>query len=164
MKKYLILIFSLYSLKSYSGLLLEPYAGLDSGSQDVSWFGFEVGGRVGYVWDLFMVGGDIDYKNVNVSYKGSLNYDENTKISNKGFFAGWMWENWALRLKWYFDSDWKLNNGLTYSGDGFGFDGAYRISKHFSVNIELTRITLNNNLEAMDVLISASFPFDLVTR
>lgn len=164
MKKYLILIFSLYSLKSYSGFLLEPYAGVDNGSQDVSWFGLELGGRIGWVWDSFMVGADFDYKNVNVSYEGTLNYDENTKISNRGLFVGWMWEDWALRLKWYFDSDWRLDNGLVYSGDGFGLDGAYRLSKNLSLNLELTRINLNNNLEAMDVLFSVSLPFDLVTR
>jgi len=163
LKKYLIIIFSLYSLKSNSGLLLEPYAGLDNGSQDVSWFGLEIGGRIGWVWDIFMVGADIDAKNVNVEYE-DFNYDEDTKISNRGVFAGWMWEDWALRLKYYFDSDWRLDNRQNFSGDGFGLDGAYRISKHFSINLELTRIILDNDLEAYDVLFSVSLPFDLVTR
>lgn len=166
MKKYLIFVFIFYSLNSYSGLLLEPYGGLDfsAATKDASWFGLEVGGRIGYVWDLFMVGGDIDYKNTNVSYEYPLNYDEDTKISNRGFFAGWMWDSWALRLKWYFDSDWRLDNGITYSGHGWGLDGAFRISKHLSINLELTKTNLNGNLDSSDVLISVSFPFDLVTR
>ncbi len=172
-KKYLFLIFTLYSLKSYSGLLLEPYLGLDFslegktsyGSSDVSWWGLEYGGRVGYIWNIFMVGVDIDKKDLDVTYGTS---DAETEISNRGVFAGWMWPDWTLRLKYYFNADWRIDGGSSYSGTGLGLDGAYRISPHFSINLELTRLIYNDypygDLETTDLLISVSFPFDLVTK
>ncbi len=170
LKKYLILIFIFYSLNTYAGLLLEPYVGLDfstsgkttDGSNDVSWRGFEFGGRAGYIWETFMVGADFDSKDLEVEYGP---YDQDTEISNFGGFVGWMWEDWAIRLKFYFDSDWREEGGPSYSGNGVGLDGAYRISQHISVNLELTRINYDDYIdETTDILISVSFPFDLVTK
>lgn len=176
LKYLLILTLTFFSFKSHAGLLVEPYVGLDfstSGKSQacclgVSWFGFEIGGRIGYIWNEFMVGADVDTKNLEVDYEGSWPYGDDTNISNRGFFAGWMWDKWTLRLKYYFDSDWRPDNGPSNSGSGFGLDGAFNLSKHLSINLEITRINyddyVNGDLETSDVLISVSFPFDLVTR
>ncbi|MFI5391019.1 MAG: outer membrane beta-barrel protein [Bacteriovoracales bacterium] len=174
MKKYLILIFTFYSLNIYAGLLLEPYVGFDfstygkteNGNLNVDWRSFEFGGRIGYIWDTFMVGVDIDSKDKKVEYGPN---DQDTEISNRGVFAGWNWEDWALRLKYYFNADWRIQGGSSYSGNGFGLDVAYRIKPNISINLEFTRITYDNfendgDLETHDILIAVSFPFDLVTK
>jgi hypothetical protein len=173
LKKYLFLIFTFYSLNTYAGLLLEPYAGFDfsttgktdGGNYDVDWRSFEFGGRLGYIFETFMLGLDMDYKDKEVEYGP---YDEDTEITNTGVFAGWMWEDWALRLKYYFNADWRKEGGSSYSGNGFGLDVAYRISQHIAINLEFTRLNYDNfedgDLETHDILIAVSFPFNLVTK
>ncbi len=189
--KYLsILLFTVISFETKAGLLLEPYLGFDFSvkgqtsncCQDVSWLNLEVGGRGGYIFDTFMLGVDIDYKNMNPTYEyNGSQFDQDTAVTNYGLFAGWMWDKWALRLKYYFDSNWILRengpygySGLTNSGNGFGIDAAFRFSNHISLNLELTRILYNYvqgikvsggaRLETTDILVAISFPFDLVTR
>jgi hypothetical protein len=173
LKYFFIAIISLYSFKSYSGLLLEPYAGFDFSSGSVSWINLEVGGRAGYVMDIFMVGLDFDYKSISADYETSKgNSQQDTMVNNTGLFAGWMWDTWALRLKYYFNSNWRIDesgpngsSGTKIDGNGFGLDGAYRLSKHFSINLEITNINYGgDNPDTTDYLISASFPFDLVTK
>ena len=129
-----------------------------------------------------MVGADIDYKFANPEYEyNGTQFNQDTSISNLGLFAGWMWDQWALRLKYYFDSNWILQSngqygteGQTNTGYGFGIDGAYRFSNHFSLNLEITRINYNyikwtkvssgDQMETTDILLAVSFPFDLVTK
>lgn len=197
MKKLIIVWLALFALTSTAnaGFLFEPYFGYDfsmSGEIETSpevrkakWSTFEVGGRIGWIFNWIGIGLDFDWKKPEVTWEANAaNAEAKTDVSMTnlaGFIGLYLGKRgqWMIRLKYNFMSNAKSDfntggNAATweYKGMGYGIDLGYRFLNWLALNIDYTMNTYdelsgNSNVpkfKTSDLLVSISLPFEFPSR
>lgn len=163
--------------KASAGVLLEPYFGYaasvgarekklyEDAEISVSYGSWDLGGRAGYVYDIFMAGIDFDWRKMKPTYTlGDPDTKEITEVRakvqmvNLGIFVGiWLKDNFNFRGSYFPLIRWKytevpsmiadlelLSAGDTWSGNGFSFAVGWRVYDWVAVNFEYKYYSYNH--------------------
>jgi hypothetical protein len=173
-KLLLMVCFFLSNISAFAGLLFEPYAGFSQSitgtineepKLDLAWGDYEIGGRLGWIFETFALGVDYDQKGPKVTASVSGQEQKmDIDMKNAGVFIGAYWSNWVLRAKYYFEAEaiMKKDSSKT-KGTAFGLDIGYRFVDWLALNFEYTNTTLDEpkpEIETTDILVSLSFPLE----
>jgi len=163
-----------------AGFLVEPYLGygfqvtgedpalgvfIDEPAQ-VSYNGFDIGARIGFRMDKFLIGVDGDYMSFKAEYEtGGTTERREVKKYQFGGYAGIKLNNFSLRATWYFTANWEFReDGGSYRGDGWGVGAGYKFWKYIAVNLDYRMFNYDTGygrFEPGEIILAVSLPFDL---
>jgi hypothetical protein len=192
MKKLIIVWLAIFAFSSTAnaGLLVEPFAGYDfsmsgehktsaGATTEVKFSNFEVGGRLGWIFNWLGLGIEFDWKNPNWEFNDGTKFK--TSVTNFGAFLGLYLgkrAEWMVRGKYIFMGKAKSDKAAPspfvteLKGTGYGVDLGYRFLHWLALNVEYTMNTYDDpgginsgdETKTSDLLVSLSFPLEFPFR